>query len=148
MKRLGFENESSSDLPPILSPYSFTPKQENCVNDPKEELMRLLPGDIFHASCPNGASLICLVEAITDGRIEARRITSQDHWTFERGTGHTKGDTPELRCTIDSIAPVPVDIHNILLGLDRKMRLRFEKLSREEKDALLFVARFYPDHPL
>jgi hypothetical protein len=53
-----------------------------------------------------------------------------------------------MRCTIDSIAPLPVDIHNVMLGLDRKMRLRFEKLSREEKDALLFIADFYPSRPL
>jgi hypothetical protein len=48
----------------------------------------------------------------------------------------------QVRCTIDSIAPV--DIHNVFLGLDRKMRLRFDKLNRAEKDALLFIADFYP----
>jgi hypothetical protein len=112
------------------------------------KLSRLLPGDIFHAECPSGASLICLVEAITDGRIEARRVTTQDHVTFELSTGLSLHDDGDARCVIDSIAPLPVDIHNIMLGLDRKMRLRFEKPDRAEKDALLFVADFYPAHPL
>lgn len=53
-----------------------------------------------------------------------------------------------VRCTIDSIAPLPVDIHSVLLGLERKMRLRFDKLNRAEKDAPLFVADFYPANQL
>ena len=113
------------------------------MGDRREKLSRLLPGDIFHATCPNQASLICLVEAVGDDRIEARRVTTQDHVTFD-SAGRTLSDDPEVRCTIDSIAPLPVDIHNVLLGLDRKMRLRFDKLNRAEKDALLFIADFYP----
>lgn len=116
--------------------------------DRRSQLSRLLPGDIFHAVCPNKASLICLVEAITSDTIEARRITTQDHESFDLNTGHTLPRDDEVLCTVDSIAPVPVDIHNILLGLDRKMRLRFDKLSQEEKDALRFVADFYPANPL
>ena len=111
------------------------------MTDLKTKLSRLVPGDIFHAACPNEASLICLVEMITSERIEARRVTTQDHVTFDL-------NDPEVRCTIDSIAPLPVDIHNVMLGLDRKMRLRFDKLNRAEKDALLFVGAFYPANPL
>lgn len=114
----------------------------------KSNLSRLVPGDIFHATCPNNASLICLVESVTSDRIEARRVTTQDHETFDLRTGQTLSADPELRCTIDSIAPLPVAIHDVIVGLDRKMRLRFDKLSREEKDALLFVAQFYPANPL
>ena len=116
--------------------------------DRRSKLSRLVPGDIFHAECPNGASLICFVEAITNDKIEARRVTTQDHVTFELSTGVSLPDDGEARCTIDSIAPLPVDIHNVMLGLDRKMRLRFEKPNRAEKDALLFVADFYPANPL
>jgi len=117
------------------------------VTDVKSKLSRLVPGDIFHASCPGGASLICLVEAVTNDRIEARRVTTQCHETFDLNAGLV-WDSREAKCAIDSIAPLPVAIHNVLLGLDRKMRLRFDKLSREEKDALLFVADFYPANPL
>jgi hypothetical protein len=122
--------------------------------DRKSKLSRLVPGDIFHARCPNSASLICLVEAITSDKIEARRVTTQDHVTFDLETGHTLQETShaiervEVRCTVDSIAPLPIDTHNVLLGLDRKMRLRFDKLNQAEKDALRFVADFYPANPL
>jgi hypothetical protein len=118
------------------------------MNDVEAKLSRLLPGDIFHATCPGGASLICLVEATTDDRIKCRRVTTQDHVEFDRRTGIEVHESGRNLCTVDSIAPLPVDIHNVMLGLDRKMRLRFDKLNQAEKDALLFVADFYPANPL
>jgi len=111
----------------------------------------LAVGDIFHASCPSKASFICLVEEVTNERIASRRITTQEHVDFELATGLTLPRSDEVRCRIDSIAPVPVAIHNVLLGLERKMRLcRGEKvrLSEEEKEALKFVADFYPANPV
>jgi hypothetical protein len=113
-------------------------------------LTRLLVGDIFHARCPSGASFICLVEAVTDDRILARRVTTQDKVEFDRSTGATLGD--EATCTIDSIAPLPLDIHNVMLGLDRKMRLQRDpekfKLNKEEIQAIYFVNEYYPLNPL
>ena len=110
----------------------------------------LLVGDIFHAVCPNKASYICLVEAVTSDRIQARRVTTQEHVEFDRRTGLiTDGDVP---CTIDSIAPLPVHIHNVMLGLDRKMRLEGDperfKINEEEKQALYFLYTYYPWNPL
>ena len=113
-------------------------------------LSRLLVGDIFHATCPNGASLICLVEAVTNDRILTRRVTTQDSVEFDRGTGVTLGN--ETPCTIDSIAPLPLEIHNVMLGLDRKMRLQRDpekfKLNKEEIQAIHFVNEYYPSNPL
>jgi len=57
----------------------------------------------------------------------------------------------EVRCRIDSIAPLPVQIHNVMLGLERKMRLccgEKVRLDEAEKDALRFVADFYPANPI
>src|SRR5262245_8364161 len=120
------------------------------MTDLASALKRLIVGDIFHGRCPNTASLICLVEAITDDRIQARRITTQCHLEFDRSTGATLGR--EIPCFIDSIAPLPVDIHNVMLGLDRKMRLELDrerfKLSKDEKDALRFVASHYSSNLL
>lgn len=113
----------------------------------RSKLSNLVPGDIIHARCPNGPSLICLVEAIGPDRIETRRVTTQDHVSFDMDTGEDIDDSP-IRCIIDSIAPVPVDVHNVLLGLDRKMRLGQPPLNQAEKDALVFVGRFYRAHPL
>ena len=72
-------------------------------------------------------------------------MTTQDHVTFNIETGE---DIESTRCRLDSIAPLPVDVHNVLLGLDRKMRLGQPPLNQAEVDALLFVADFYPAHPL
>ena len=118
--------------------------------DWRRPLSRLVVGDIFHAKCPNGASFICLVEAVTDDRILARRVTTQDNVEFDRNTGTTLEN--EVPCTIDSIAPLPLEIHNIMLGLDRKMRLQRDpekfKLNKEEIQAIHFVNAYYPANPL
>ncbi len=118
--------------------------------DRKSALSRLVVGDIFHATCPNGASLICLVEAVTDDRIEARRVTTQHHVVFDRATGLTLPVDDDAECTIDSIAPLPVAIHNVMLGLDRRMRLMSDNgpLDEEEKAAFRFITSYYPANPL
>ena len=118
--------------------------------DRRRALSRLVVGDIFHATARNGAIYICLIEAVTADKIEARRVTTQDHVEFDRSTGAILGD--EAPCTIDSIAPLPVTIHNIMLGLDRKMRLQNDpekyKLTKEEIQAISFVNEYYPSNPL
>ena len=112
----------------------------------REKLCRLVPGDIIHGKCPEGPSLICVVESVTFDRIEVRCITLQDKLAFDIETGLTMGN--DVLCTLDSIAPVPCDVHDVLLGLDRKMRLSEPPLNRAEIDALIFVGRFYRAHPL
>ena len=109
-------------------------------------LCRLVPGDFIHARCPSGPTLICLVESVGFDRIETRCITTQERYVFDIDSGLTTDDG--VLCTIDSIAPLPVDVHNVLLGLDRKMRLGEPPLSRAEIEALMFINRFYPAHPL
>src|SRR5262245_30483286 len=119
--------------------------------DRKTQLARLLPGDIFHASCSSSdASLICLVEEVSEDRIVARRITTQDRLSFDRTTGRDTRD--KAACAIDSTAPLPVPIHNTLLGLERKMRLQSDpekfKLDRDEREALMFVGPYYRSNRL
>jgi hypothetical protein len=118
--------------------------------DRKSALSHLVVGDIFHARARNGASFICLIEAVTGNKIEARRVTTQEHVEFDRSTGAILGD--EAPCTIDSIAPLPLEIHNVMLGLDRKMRLQRDpekfKLNKEEIQAIYFVNEYYPSNPL
>ena len=113
--------------------------------DLRSKLSLLVPGDIIHGHHVEGPSLICLVEVVAADRLETRRITTQRHITFDIETGVEVG-FPE--CRLDSIAPLPVDVHNVLLGLDRKMRLGRPPLSQAEKEALRFVADFYSAHPL
>lgn len=106
---------------------------------------QLVPGDIFHAGCPGGASLICLVTDIGPSSVEARTVTTQHCYSFNRATGVAK--SADTLCVIDSVTPLPVDIHNVVLGIDRKFRLAHTmeglKLNEAEIQALVFIDSFY-----
>ena len=107
----------------------------------------LTVGDVFHAESPNGASLICLVMAVTKTTIQARTVTTQTHLEFDRQTGIAEWGDERVPCVVDSVAPLPVDIHNVMLGIDRKFRLEQDserlKLNDAEKRALIFVESHY-----
>jgi hypothetical protein len=93
------------------------------MTDRKAALRGLTVGDIFHAESPNGANLVCLVESISEETSQARTVTTQRHLAFDRQTGIAQlGDEPVL-CTIDSTTPLPMEIHHVMLGIDRKFRL-------------------------
>ena len=116
------------------------------MTDRERLIGRLVPGDVFHANSPNGASLICLAMSVTDSIIEARTVTTQMHLEFVRRTGIAIWET-DVKCTIDSVAPLPVDVHQVILGIDRKFRLERNlerlKLSDAEKKALIFIDSHY-----
>ena len=57
---------------------------------------RLIVGDIFHATCSNGANLICMVETITDTTVGARTMAHQIKMEFDRKTGVEIGAKSEL----------------------------------------------------
>jgi hypothetical protein len=114
-------------------------------------LQRLLVGDIFHAKAENGASFVCLTTNITENYITARTVTSQLILQFSRGTGVSEDENGKALCVIDSCAPLPIDIHQVMLGLDRKFRLWDDltklALSHAEKQAILFVHGYYLENP-
>src|SRR5208282_2469028 len=106
----------------------------------RETLIRNIGvGDFFHAKCPSSAQMICLTTAVDDTTIQARRITTQEDLEFDRTTGVEKGPDGGL-CRIDSVAPLPPEIHNIFLGLDHRYRTSTDpersKLTRAEIDAI------------
>jgi hypothetical protein len=115
-------------------------------------LGRLAVGDIFHAEAPNGASLICLVVAVSEATIQARTVTTQTQLEFDRRTGIAQSGDDRVPCTINSAAPLPLDVHDVMLGIDRKFRLERDperlKLNEAEIRALLFVASHYSANPL
>ncbi|WP_428671162.1 hypothetical protein [Reyranella sp.] len=120
--------------------------------DREDELRKLAVGDIFHANSPNGASLICLVLSVTEEAIQSRTVTTQVYLEFDRRTGNAEWGEDPIICTIDSITPLPVEIHNTMLGIDRKFRLERNlerlRLTDAEKRALVFVASHYPSNQL
>lgn len=120
------------------------------MTDRATALGNIAVGDIFNAECPSGAGLLCLTLSVTEHAIQARTVTTQRLYEFDRRLGRRLGGKSE--CVIDSVAALPADIHNILLGLDRRYRLgkdpdRFA-LTADEKRALVFVASFYPANQL
>lgn len=115
------------------------------VQDWRSKLSWLVPGDLVHGRDEGKQNLICLVECVGPSRIKTRRITTQEQVTFDIGTGENI-ETPG--CRLDSIMPLPVEVHDVLLGLDRKMRLGNQQISEAEKAALDFADEVSLAHPL
>lgn len=115
-------------------------------------LRKLAIGDIFHGESPNGASLICLVLSVTVIEIHTRTVTTQSQISFDRVTGIATPGGDNIPGTIDSVCALPIDIHETMLGIDRKFRLETDieklKLTEAEIKAFLFIKRHYADNPL
>ena len=117
-------------------------------------------GDIFHAEYPNGAKCICLVLSVADSAIQARRVTSQENLEFDRQTGVERAGGEDALAIIKSVAPLPAEIYNVFVELDRKYAAvhgdndiferhpEYFKLSEAEKRAFRFIATHYAANPL
>jgi len=118
----------------------------------KEALEKVIVGDIIHAEGSNGGSLICLVTRVTETHIEARTVTHQICLSFDIERGVARVPDYGVVCTIDSIAPLPKDVYDALVGLDERYRTRDDpestKVLPHEKRAFLFVATHYRNNPL
>ena len=132
------------------------------MSDRETLIGKLDIGNIFHAEYPNGASCICLVLSVNDTSIQARRVTTQENLEFDRQTGIETDSSAQSLAVIDSVAPLPDDIRDVFLAMDRKFRAhlamdeksRFalapedRKLTESEKRAFRFINTFYPSNPL
>jgi hypothetical protein len=131
------------------------------VTDREAVLRKIAVGDIFHASAINDASFICLALQIRETTIFARRVTTQSVHEFDRATGI--GGRQHSPLVIDSVAPLPDDVREAILGLDRKYRedeFRYAedptwkmpdeeaKLTAAQIRALGSIARIYAGNPL
>jgi len=111
------------------------------MTDPQDALESLAVGDIFHARASNGASLICLVTALDDTTIYARRIHTQDNERFDRKTG---AEWSNADTKVDCAAPLPPDIHDIFVRLDERYQEQ-AALVREGLEPDMMQARWTPD---
>jgi hypothetical protein len=111
-------------------------------------------GDIFHATSPNGASLICLALEVTDETIGSQTLTSMYELKFDRKTGTAERDFhgEKVVCTIDSVAPLPDDFKETLLAMYRAYLSEDGNdgpgLKDPEHRALVFAAQYFPAHPI
>ena len=128
------------------------------MTERKTALRNLTVGDIFHGRSPNGASLVCLVTGVNGTTIFARRITTQDDREFDRSTGISLDG---VQSTIDCVAPLPPDIFDTYIRIDRKYRsfqemdrngierdLTRYRLTPEEHRALLFIDDHVEANPI
>jgi hypothetical protein len=132
------------------------------VTEREVALRKIAVGNMFHACLrpDGGPSYPCLTLQVREDRIFARRVTTQSvHW-FDRATG---AEIEDERVVIDSVEPLPDDIHEIMLSIDRLFR-EAEHRRAEEPDwvpaenhfhhskdqirALLFIGEFYAAHRL
>lgn len=145
---------------PFLTGRMRTSLLEQCTHDPsfrnrsRQELLRQLePGDIFNAASDSsdGPIALCVVLSVEESTITARRITTQHYCKFDRISGHTLSDSQFIG-TITSVEPLPFDIHNTFIEMDRKYRLGHRdtesvKLTEAEKAALLFIGDHFARYP-
>jgi hypothetical protein len=120
------------------------------MSDRENALRNIAVGDILHArNAQTGASLVCLVTGLDDAAIYARRIHTQDDVRFDRNTGAKIGTGST---TIDCVAPLPPEIHNTFLAMDRRyqdahalihqgsdMDPKFARWTTEERHAHRFL---------
>jgi hypothetical protein len=125
-------------------------------------LRRIAVGDLFHGRPREGtASVICLALQVREKTIFARRITTQSVLEFDRSTGIEIDDSNPV--IINSVAPLPDVIRDILLGLDRKYReseyrhaedpdwempAEDAKLTKDEIRALLVAGKLHDENPI
>jgi hypothetical protein len=119
-----------------------------------DSLAKISTGDVFHATSPNGASLICLALDAADTTINSETITSVYALKFDRKTGIAEQDFhgETVTCTIDSVARLPEGIEKMLINLhcacSRKDESDEPKLREAEHRALIFAAQYFPAHPI
>jgi len=117
----------------------------------KQVLDAIKQGDVIYGIAAGGQEKLMLVYKTTPDTIYARHVTTQTRVEFDRG-GRSKRCDGGGSCTIVSVAPLPAEEHDIVLGLDRKMREATEltglKLSKAEIRMLLMKTEFYQSRPL
>jgi len=101
--------------------------------------------------------MVCLVTMVDGLHIFSRVLTTQQILIFDINTGKLHEDRyqntydADSDCAIQSVQPLPVDIHNTLLQFDRRNRLEngeTQPMTDEEKNALLFLDDFYASNPI
>ena len=120
-------------------------------SDRKWILGNIEVGDVVFAVADDGAPKILLVYRTTKASIFARLVTSQTKIVLNRDGRSTFVDH-NYTCEIVSAAPLPVEEYEVVLGLDRKMRLAHApeqlRLTDAEKRLLLGIDEFYKARPL
>ncbi|UFZ05780.1 hypothetical protein LQG66_05565 [Bradyrhizobium ontarionense] len=122
------------------------------MKERKASVSDLTVDDLFHAAFSNDAVRICIVTARDDSTFTARALTTQEIFRFDRRSGVSiPFEADGAVCTIDSVAPLPDDIRDALLGYDRRCRTSKDpdagRLTANERHALLDAQKLYEVNP-
>jgi hypothetical protein len=135
------------------------------MTDRQAALRSIEAGNLFYALDAAGPVRICLGLSVSEKTILARSVTTQEIIKFDRRTGEAAHNRYgfDFNYLIASIMPLPRDIHEIMLSLDRNGRAFEEKLAEDpdyqsppdnwilnddQRRGLLFIAEFCRAHPL
>jgi hypothetical protein len=121
------------------------------TTDREELISKLAVGDIFHASFSNEAVRMCIVTSVNSDAVMARAVTTQEIFSFDRVFGRAQSIEGAI-CTIDSVYPLPREIRDVLLEIDRRYGGEPGPdglpLSIIERRALLDAMELFSSNPL
>lgn len=114
---------------------------------------QMTPGDVFHATYPNGSTRIYVVTTQEPAALFARSITTGETSRFDHASGESSpSEADGAPCKIDSLALLPPDIRSHIEEIDRRYRASDDvgrlQLSKEEQRALLDAGAFFAANPL
>lgn len=133
--------------------HRFRPDPQDQVPEMKWRdhiLGKLERGDIAFGLSSEGQGMMMLVYDRSEATIFARHVPSQTRVEFDRD-GMSKVIEGIGTITLTSAAPLPTETYNVVLGLDRKMRLMHSvehiRLTDDEKRVLGEYGDFYAARP-
>ena len=116
-----------------------------------QTLKAIRVGDVIFGIAGGGQEKLMLVYKADETSIFARHVTSQAKVEFGRD-GQSRRTPDGGSCTILSAEPLPPDQHQVVVGLDRKMRTAKQltdlRLSEAVIQLLLTADKFFKAHPL
>jgi hypothetical protein len=117
----------------------------------EQALAAVKVGDVIFGLGAGGQEKLLLVYKVDREGFSARHVTTQMSFRFDRD-GKTRLYADGGRCTVVSIAQLPPEAHQVVVGLDRKMRAGKEYpdfvLSEAEIGLLLTHGDFFKSHLL
>lgn len=118
------------------------------------KLLALDVGDIFGAGTATGSRMPFLATRADDLHIHARAMTSQFPVIFDRAKGEARSDLQGQihHWRIVCMQPLPLEYHQLMLSLDRRMRLgsngHTNPVDDGDKRALLYLDEHWARYPI
>jgi hypothetical protein len=116
------------------------------------KLAALDVGDILGAGVAGGNILPFLVTRADNVSVAVRAMTSQFPLVFDRAEGNAIDTDRHLTWRVVSMQPLPLEYHNLMLSLDRRMRLGAKEQTNplDEGDirALLYLSEHWATFPI